>query len=48
MTNYFFYGVVDGELKEDTWQALHEHFKKLARDDDVRESEITNRKAKKK
>jgi hypothetical protein len=43
MTSYFFYGVVDGEIKEDTWQALHAHFEKLAREDDVREAEISER-----
>lgn len=31
--SYFFYGVVDGDVPEDTWQALHAHFEKLARED---------------
>ena len=44
--SYFFYGVVDGELTEDSWQALHDHFEKLAREDDDGGSQvITERKA---
>jgi hypothetical protein len=45
--SYFFYGVVEGEVKEDTWHALHAHFEKLAREDDVRDTQVvvTERKA---
>jgi hypothetical protein len=42
--SYFFYGVVDGELPDDTWKVLHEHFEKLMKEENG-EFEFTNRKA---
>jgi len=47
----FFYGIYEGmpdNALEDTWEALHAHFEKLAREDDDGDTEvvITERKAK--
>ena len=41
--SYFFYGVIDGEVTEDSWQALHAHFEKLARQDDDAGSQVTTK-----
>lgn len=44
--SFFFYGIYDGNEGDDTWRALHEHFERLAKDEKVVESVITDRKAK--
>lgn len=46
--SFFFYGVYEGNEGDETWKVLHEHFEKLAREDDVRVTQIeaTERKAK--
>jgi hypothetical protein len=44
--SYYFYGVVEGEMPEDTWKVLHDHFERLASENDVRvETTFTNRRA---
>ena len=50
MTKYLFWGMYEGNEGDPTWKALHEHFEKLAREDDVRDTEVvvTERKAKRK
>ena len=48
--SFFFWGVYEGNEGDETWKALHDHFEKLAREDDVRAVEVvsTKRKAKRK
>lgn len=45
--SFFFYGVYEGNEGDETWKVLHEHFEKLAREDDarVKEMEATERRA---
>lgn len=45
--SFFFYGVYDGNDNDETWKVLHEHFEKLARENDerVKKVEITERRA---
>lgn len=43
--SYFFYGVVDGEIPEDSWQVLHEHFERLMKEDTGKGYEGTEGKA---
>jgi hypothetical protein len=47
MTSFYFYGVIDGEPDTDPmWKILHDHFEKLARqDDDAKQVQVTDRKA---
>ena len=46
-TKHFFWGIYEGNEGDETWKALHDHFEKLAREDDARMAEvvITERKA---
>lgn len=45
--SYFFYGVYEGNEGDETWKVLHDHFEKLARQDDDAGSQVifTDRKA---
>jgi carbonic anhydrase len=47
MTKHFFWGVYAGNEGDEMWKTLHEHFEKLAREDDDRQTEFdfSNRKA---
>lgn len=43
---YFFWGVTDGEDPDEMWKILHDHFEKLARqDDEGNEAVVTERRA---
>jgi hypothetical protein len=46
----FFWGAYDGNEGDEMWKTLHDHFEKLAREDDVRQVEMaaSERKAVKK
>ena len=48
--SFYFYGVIDGDADADpVWKTLHDHFEKLAReDDDGKEAYLSDRKAVKK
>jgi hypothetical protein len=50
VTKTFFWGVYDGNEGDEMWKTLHDHFEKLAREDDVRQVEMaaSERKAVKK
>ena len=37
MTNSYFHGIIEGEDVDETWRILHDHFEKLAREDEQRE-----------
>ena len=43
--SFFFYGVYEGNDMDETWKVLHEHFEKLAKEDDNVEAVVTERKA---
>lgn len=45
--SFFFYGQYEGNEGDEMWKTLHEHFEKLAREDDAGSAEavITDRKA---
>lgn len=43
--SFFFYGIYEGNEGDEPWQALHEHFEKLAREDEKVEASFTTRKA---
>ena len=32
--SFFFYGIYDGNEWDETWKVLHDHFEKLAREDE--------------
>jgi hypothetical protein len=40
--SFFFWGVYEGNEGDETWRALHEHFEKLAKEDQI-EAEFTER-----
>lgn len=37
---HFFWGIYDGEKGDEMWKTLHDHFEKLAREDDARQTEV--------
>lgn len=45
--SFFFYGVYDGNESDEMWKILHDHFEKLAGEDDDAETEnyVSERKA---
>jgi hypothetical protein len=43
--SFFFYGVHEGDEGDPVWETLHQHFEKLAREDDAGEGTVTNRRA---
>lgn len=47
--SFFFYGYIDGEEDNDPiWKVLHDHFEKLAREDDDGEVEVRGKAVKRK
>lgn len=47
--SFFFYGIYEGNEGDETWRVLHEHFEKLAEEQDKKVSfEYSERKAVKK
>jgi hypothetical protein len=45
--SFFFWGVYEGNEGDETWRVLHEHFEKLAKEDQI-EAEFTERECRKK
>lgn len=46
MTSLYFWGIVKGDETDPIWKTLHDHFEKLAREDDGgTEAVVTDRKA---
>lgn len=40
MTRRYFWGVYEGNDGDEAWKALHDHFERLAREDDERDTQV--------